>query len=239
MNESSIRMFVAEYEIARYVAILIQPTSILNFSVVRNTMANHLIHTRAHAFGELIVIERRRVTLSFHTGFVDNAINLIGRDPHPEGVACNIQDFSSHPTGMAKARFAVQFFLRVNTNVFVTRFVLLFRLGDSGHVIRVVGSGDMGRNLAARTDQCRSETSCKRIVMGPVWLREFDCRWSVLGARDAITSSLRSARVASNKSVPQEEEAIDHRTNSIELTLESQGFACRVGGLSYVGRSSS
>ena len=115
-----------------------------------------------------------------------DAINLICRDAYSQRLSCYIQDFSTHSTRMAKARITVQLFCRVHTNVFVTRLVVLLRLGSSVWVIGIVWFSDMGGNLTAWAQKGWLKTSGKRELLGPVGKGEFHFGRSVQWTRDTV-----------------------------------------------------
>mmetsp|Transcript_7387 Transcript_7387/g.21654 ORF Transcript_7387/g.21654 Transcript_7387/m.21654 type:complete len:241 (-) Transcript_7387:233-955(-) len=93
--------------------------SILNFSVIRNSMTNDFVDAGADRFWEVVVIQRRRVAHAFHACFVDNAINFIRGNAWTQGLAGEVQNFSSHLACVTQTVLRIQLLRRVNSNVVV------------------------------------------------------------------------------------------------------------------------
>mmetsp|Transcript_19493 Transcript_19493/g.32014 ORF Transcript_19493/g.32014 Transcript_19493/m.32014 type:complete len:210 (+) Transcript_19493:325-954(+) len=92
---------------------------ILNFSIVRNPVADYLVHTCTNGLWKVIVVERRGITITFHTCFMDNAINFICRHTHTARLPSSIQDFSSHGTCITQIALSLQLFRTIDTNAAV------------------------------------------------------------------------------------------------------------------------
>jgi hypothetical protein len=66
-------------------------------------VADHLVDARAHALGELVVVERGRVRVSLDTLFVADGVELVGRDPWSDVRGEGVQDFTRHLMGKRSA----------------------------------------------------------------------------------------------------------------------------------------
>mmetsp|Transcript_33983 Transcript_33983/g.53046 ORF Transcript_33983/g.53046 Transcript_33983/m.53046 type:complete len:224 (+) Transcript_33983:1-672(+) len=115
---------------------------VLNFSIIRNTVTDHFVDGGTDRFWEIVVIQRGGITTSFQTRLVYDSIDLIRRHPRPDGPSGNVQNFSAHLTRVSQTVFSVQLFGSVDSDRVVMRLVSLFRLGNSGTVIGVVGLFD-------------------------------------------------------------------------------------------------
>mmetsp|Transcript_17676 Transcript_17676/g.38528 ORF Transcript_17676/g.38528 Transcript_17676/m.38528 type:complete len:258 (+) Transcript_17676:259-1032(+) len=145
--------------------------SILNFPKVGNAVTNHFIDTGTDTFWEIVIIQRRRITVAFHTSIVHNAINFIRGHAHAQRLSSHIQHFAPHLAGVSEARNffrAVQFRVGINPNVRLTGLVALFGIGNTGGVVGVIGASNPRRYHARRAQQSRPQRSGKVVAICPV-----------------------------------------------------------------------
>ncbi len=100
--------------------------TVLNFSVIRNTVTDDFVDRRADTFGKVVVIQRRWVAATFDRGLMDDPVNLIRGYARPECLTSDIQHFTAHLAGMAETVFTVEFLFGVDTESRVGGPVLLF-----------------------------------------------------------------------------------------------------------------
>ena len=70
----------------------IDDISVDEWSLVGNSMTDDLIDGSAAGFGESVVVERRRITVSFHAGFVHDSVDLVRRHPDADRCRALVQD---------------------------------------------------------------------------------------------------------------------------------------------------
>jgi len=73
----------------------VQNIPILQLVKIRNPVANDLVDRGTAGSREIVVVERRGVAVTFHAGFVDDAVDFKGCDADFCGFLGFIQDFSA------------------------------------------------------------------------------------------------------------------------------------------------
>eukprot|EP00529_Nitzschia_sp_RCC80_P001596 CAMPEP_0113512818 /NCGR_PEP_ID=MMETSP0014_2-20120614/39535_1 /TAXON_ID=2857 /ORGANISM="Nitzschia sp." /LENGTH=91 /DNA_ID=CAMNT_0000409187 /DNA_START=510 /DNA_END=785 /DNA_ORIENTATION=+ /assembly_acc=CAM_ASM_000159 len=87
------------FVVRRYINI--NNITILDLTVVWDSMADNFVDTRADTFGEVVVIQRGWVTIPFDTCLMDDSVDFIRRNARPQGFAGNVKYLPSHPTRMS------------------------------------------------------------------------------------------------------------------------------------------
>jgi len=96
--------------------------TVLDLVKVRNAVANDLVHRRAHALREVVVVERRRVALALDARLVDDAVNLVACRADAARFAGEIEDFAAH---LARVPNVLELLARVHLYRTIGGLVLL------------------------------------------------------------------------------------------------------------------
>ena len=102
---------------------------------VRNPVANDFIHRGAERLGELMVVERRGVGVSLHSGFMHHSVDFFASRPDLHCGGSSVQHLSANHTGRTNA---LNFLGSVHANGSIGALVLHFAEGQTLRVISVV-----------------------------------------------------------------------------------------------------
>ena len=79
----------------------VEDVAVLQHPRVGDAVADHLVGRGAHALGEVVVVERRRIGVALDVQLVDVLVDLVGGDAGADELAGQPEDLGGHDAGAA------------------------------------------------------------------------------------------------------------------------------------------
>mmetsp|Transcript_415 Transcript_415/g.587 ORF Transcript_415/g.587 Transcript_415/m.587 type:complete len:219 (-) Transcript_415:484-1140(-) len=166
--------------------------SILNLSVVGNTMADNFVDRSAYRFWEVVIVKRTGINPPFNTGLMNDPINFICGDANPKSLSGNVKNLPSHGTCVAETILCIKLLGTINADRIVARPIPLLRVGHTGNMISIVRPTDRGWHRPSWTEHGRPQRSGEGERLRPFrrgelhFLRSIQCTSNAIGRSFAM-----------------------------------------------------